>query len=116
LTTRGNIAQFILSGNPAGSGTLFVDNVYFSDVAMANQSFANTSVKIYPNPASTSITLENESAIESVSIYNVVGQEVKTAAPNSNTITLDISNLETGIYVIKSISEGRTSTSKFVKQ
>ena len=116
LTTRGNIAQFILSGNPAGSGTLFVDNVYFSDVAMANQSFANTSVKIYPNPASTSITLENESAIESVSIYNVVGQEVKTAAPNSNTITLDISNLETGVYVIKSISEGRTSTSKFVKQ
>lgn len=116
LTTRGNIAQFILSGNPAGSGTLFVDNVYFSDVAMANESFANATVKIYPNPASTSITLENESAIESVSIYNVVGQEVKTAAPNSNTITLDISNLETGVYVIKSISEGRTSTSKFVKQ
>ena len=30
LTTRANIAQLIYSGNPAGSMTIFVDNVYFS--------------------------------------------------------------------------------------
>jgi hypothetical protein len=30
LTTTGHIAQLIFSGNPAGTGTVFIDNVYFS--------------------------------------------------------------------------------------
>jgi hypothetical protein len=116
LTTRGHIAQLIFSGQPIGQGTLYVDNVYFSNVALANDTFANNTLKIYPNPASNAITLENESAIESVNIYNVVGQEVKVAAPNANSITLDISNLESGMYIIKSVSEGKTNTTKFVKK
>lgn len=32
LTNRNNIAQMILSGDPAGSSTVYVDNVYFSTV------------------------------------------------------------------------------------
>ena len=35
LTTRGHIAQIILSGNPAGSGTLYVDNMYFSSQTLS---------------------------------------------------------------------------------
>lgn len=81
-----------------------------------NDSFDSNTLKIYPNPASNAITIENESTIESVNIYNVVGQEVKVASPNANSITLDISNLETGIYIIKSVSEGKTNTTKFVKK
>lgn len=33
LTTTGHIAQLIFSGNPAGIGTVFIDNVYFSKPA-----------------------------------------------------------------------------------
>ncbi len=33
LTTRANIAQLIYSGQPAGSATIFIDNVYFSKEA-----------------------------------------------------------------------------------
>lgn len=33
LTTTGHIAQLIFSGNPAGTGTIFIDNVYFSKPA-----------------------------------------------------------------------------------
>lgn len=33
LTARAHIAQIILSGNPAGSGTLYVDNMYFGFAA-----------------------------------------------------------------------------------
>ena len=35
LTTRAHIAQYILSGNPAGSGTLYVDNIYFSSQSVS---------------------------------------------------------------------------------
>ena len=34
LTTTGHIAQLIFSGNPAGTGTVFIDNVYFSKPAV----------------------------------------------------------------------------------
>lgn len=30
LSTRANIAQLIYSGQPAGSATIYIDNVYFS--------------------------------------------------------------------------------------
>jgi hypothetical protein len=33
LTTKANIAQLILSSNPAGSSTVYADNIYFSNVA-----------------------------------------------------------------------------------
>ncbi len=33
LTTRGHIAQIILVGQPTGTGTVFIDNVYFSKSA-----------------------------------------------------------------------------------
>lgn len=116
LVTKGHIAQLIFAGQPVNAGTLFVDNVYFSNVALSNATFENSKIKIYPNPAYNTITLENESSIEAISVYNVMGQEVLSTTPNTNSTTLDISALNSGIYVIKSTSEGKTSTSKFVKQ
>jgi hypothetical protein len=35
LTTRAHIAQIILSGNPAGSGTMYIDNIYFGNQAIS---------------------------------------------------------------------------------
>ena len=36
LTTRGHIAQIILSGNPAGSGLVYVDNMYYLELLLQN--------------------------------------------------------------------------------
>ena len=35
LTTKGHIAQIIFAGNPVGTGVLYVDNIYFHNVAPA---------------------------------------------------------------------------------
>jgi hypothetical protein len=34
LVTKGHLAQLIFSGNPAGSGTVYIDNVYFHNVTL----------------------------------------------------------------------------------
>ncbi|MBR5911702.1 MAG: T9SS type A sorting domain-containing protein [Bacteroidales bacterium] len=56
----------------------------------------NQLANIYPNPATTSVTLEGEN-LNSVAIYNVAGQLVRVVKLESliNTITLDI---EAGVY------------------
>ncbi len=62
-----------------------------------------SSLKLYPNPAVSSITLEfpvfgvNEKTVE---LYNSIGQLVKAETFRSFTTTLDISTLPSGIYLV----------------
>jgi hypothetical protein len=60
------------------------------------------SLEVYPNPASSSMTLSSNRPFEKVEIYNMLSQEVysektgKTASRN-----IDVSSLPGGIYFIK---------------
>lgn len=71
-------------------------------------------ISIYPNPASNVIFIkENKSRVESINIYNVNGQ---LKAQYNNTISIDISQLTQGLYVINLIDkEGNIKTNKFLK-
>ncbi|SHJ27367.1 conserved repeat domain-containing protein/Por secretion system C-terminal sorting domain-containing protein [Flavobacterium haoranii] len=71
---------------------------------------------LYPNPANEiiNISTKNQTEINSVEIYNLVGQIV-LAIPNT-TNKIDVSNLETGTYFIKVNTEKGSTTTKFVKE
>lgn len=70
----------------------------------------------YPNPATNNLTISASKNIENVAIFNVIGQKVMSVAPNSNTKSLDVSNLNTGVYILKATIEGIQGSYKFVKQ
>lgn len=59
-----------------------------------------SSISISPNPVSNVINIELPPNVEisDASIYNVTGQKLLNV---SNTNTIDISNLETGMYILK---------------
>lgn len=69
------------------------------------------SVLIYPNPATNQITLKSEGEkIIDVAIYNSVGQLVNIINVSGQIMTLDVSALSKGIYVLeihKEISKER---------
>lgn len=117
LTNRSKIAQLILSSVPAGTGTLFFDNVYFSSVNLNSTSFINDAkVKLYPNPTSNILNIEAAAAIQSLSIVNILGQEVISRTATENMVSLDVSNLQSGIYVVKTTIDGVVSSTKFIKE
>ena len=116
LTNRAHIAQLILSGNPPAAGIVFVDNVYFSSTPLAATSFNMAEVKMYPNPASDIVTITAVNPIDSVSIYSVLGQEIKQLQFNTNAVSVDIADLQAGMYIIKVTSSGVTATSRLVKK
>ena len=78
-----------------------------------------TSVNLYPNPNTTGkLTIRNVNAIDGISIYDVLGKNVKQLnAKNSseNLETIDISDLKDGVYIVKlTHSSGATETKRLI--
>lgn len=116
LVTKGHIAQLIFAGQPVGAGTLFVDNVYFTTSVLSNQSFDLAKINMYPNPASNMLIITSAHKMDAILVYNVIGQEVMNVIVNDDNKEINVSSLEDGIYLVKVISEGKVSTSKFIKE
>ena len=101
---------------PGTPNVVFIDNVYFTSNNLGVKDFTSSNIKMYPNPTSSVFTIEANEIVESVSLFNVLGQEVLAKNPNSNSVTLDIANLQTGVYVVKTMIGGVLSTSRIVKK
>lgn len=99
-----------------GNGTVYFDNIYFSTSNLATTSFEASKIRMYPNPSSTYLTIENTDTIDSVSIINTLGQEVMRKASNATSTTLSVSDLQSGVYIVKIVSAGTTSTQRFIKK
>jgi hypothetical protein len=115
LTTKGNIAQLVLSGAPVG--TVYIDNVYFSKTisTLGIANFETSNVKMYPNPVTDYFTIEANGAIDEVTVYNVLGQEILVKSPKSNATTIQTSDLQKGVYIIKMAVDGKVTTAKIIK-
>lgn len=73
-----------------------------------------SSTVVYPNPANSVLNIQSDSLIDHVTFVNYLGQEV--LEKNVNQQQIDISSLETGIYLATIFSNGSYKTIKVVKQ
>ena len=109
-----NVASFpAIDTMPVCSSTFNPNNctLYNSvtEVSMA-------AISIYPNPASTTLTISSP-ALSLVSIVNLLGQEEVSSSKYQDTRQIIIASLPSGIYFIKLKDEtGHETVSKFVKQ
>ena len=113
-----NFFQFKLgSSSDLRTKIAFFDNIYFSvNSTLGNEKFETSIVKMYPNPASNVLNIESVGTIQNIAIYNVLGQEVMNKLSNETSVSLDVSGLNSGIYVIKTKIDGTVSSSKFIKE
>ncbi len=76
-------------------------------------------VDIYPNPVngSASLNLNNAEELVTVNVYSAQGVLVRTIKADSNgTISIPVSDLANGLYMLKAVKKDRTVLSgKFVK-
>ena len=92
------------------------DEPVFSD-------FPKNNLSIYPNPACKTlhIIFQSESTAPAIAtIYNQLGQQIKSEIPieiqpGNNELSLDVSSLETGVYLLQLAIDGQVTTKKFVK-
>lgn len=78
---------------------------------------ANESIKIYPNPTSSILNIENTRSGQTMSDITIINETGNKVLPNSNSIInqnlikLDVSNLSPGIYFLN-IMRGSESSSR----
>lgn len=71
-------------------------------------------INIYPNPANETLYIKSKAPIQSISILNTVGLEVKNIQTQVN--ALDISNLPAGVYIAEVQTTNGKITQRFIKQ
>lgn len=82
---------------------------------LATDSFALSQLKYFPNPVREILNLEFSENISSIKIYNLIGQQVANRNPNANDVKLDLSNLNSGTYIVKIISGENSRAIKISK-
>ena len=87
---------------------VYVDNIYFSEEPLSTSDFALSTLKLYPNPAANYFEVETEHSIDSLKIFNLLGQEMISV---ENETRINISSLQTGSYLVQ-ISSGDKKTTK----
>ncbi len=72
-------------------------------------------ISVYPNPATNFINVYSEKMV-SINIYSIDGSLVKSVNAASNSTSIEISDLATGVYVVKCNDGENTEVTRFVKQ
>jgi hypothetical protein len=116
LASNNHIAQLIFSGNPSGSGVVYVDNVLFHNVVTGIETIQANEMKLYPNPVQNELSIANSENLATIQILSLTG-DIILVQKDMTTATLDVSQLENGLYVcvLKTIY-GEILQSKFIKE
>ncbi len=100
-----------------------INSVYISPLhptGVTDLEDAHNEIKVYPNPASNSISIEflkNNQNNYNIGIYNTLGQLVEVAwEARANKKTADISQLPAGVYTLKYTTASGNATTMFIKQ
>lgn len=78
--------------------------------------FSNDHFTYYPNPVKNMLNISNNSAITSVSVFNMLGQEVLSKSIGSNSGQVNLSVLPSGNYVVKITADSGVQTFKIIKE
>jgi Secretion system C-terminal sorting domain len=106
-----------------------MSNIYFdynapittNDAQTTYASLSNTIVELddsftlYPNPSQSIVNIKSAHTIESVELYDVQGRILEKRFENSDTVIIDLSNRDNGIYFLKITSEKGSKVEKVVK-
>ena len=74
---------------------------------------AHNEIALYPNPATTALTIKAQNPINQITITNVLGQTIFSNEYNANTVQVNVAGLPTGVYFVK---VNGNEVRKFVKE
>ena len=72
--------------------------------------------KMYPNPVDNVLTISADEDIQQISIYNILSVKVMEMTLNNKEAVLDLSNLESGMYLIEILGKNEKSIKTFIKE
>ena len=74
-----------------------------------------TSLSVYPNPVNDRLYIETETEVEEVVVYDVYGRQQSTVN-GQQTLSIDVANLNSGIYFVKVVTTEGEVVKRFIKK
>jgi hypothetical protein len=116
LTTRENIAQYILVGQPTGTNTVYVDNVYFfkdTGVSTNTPVLGQNHIKAFPNPVRIGESVQLSAVATQIEVFDLAGKLILSSWNTSVIPTAGMN--QAGVYVVKvRLLDGSIQTNKLV--
>jgi hypothetical protein len=83
--------------------TFYLDDVvYDGDPTVSILEYSQAVYSVFPNPTNGMITVQGEENIDAIVVRNILGATVMNVeSPFSNTVNLDMSALENGVYLLE---------------
>lgn len=121
--THNGVSGIITLQLPAGNHVIqrtsgvTTTNLYYMSVAYVSLGIDTINISklsVFPNPVQNNLYINSNTKIEKVLIYNIMGMLIKTVETNFETI--DLSNLNTGNYLIKVLTDKGFENKMIVKK
>ena len=111
ITTTAGQAYYVFVVNSGSVTDIVIDgtNLGLGDNTIEGFSF-------YPNPSNETLNLLSIDNIESVAIYNILGQKVIDQNIEATSTQLNVAGLSTGTYIMKVSVNGQLGTYKIIKR
>lgn len=104
------------AGDPVNGDVVYFDNMTGSIVSVPLSVEKNTleGVSVYPNPVRETLSINSPDGSDII-LYNVLGATVKTFKKANALQDVSVSNLESGLYFVRVINEGKVFQTKIIK-
>ncbi len=88
-----------------------------ADEVLGTGGFEMKNLKAYPNPVSDVLTIINSTALDRITVYNMLGQELIAQKANGDKTEINVSALPAGTYTVKvHAANGASASLKVMKQ
>ena len=134
ITWYSSSAEAITNSNPLAPSTVLVSGTtYYAmqtvngctssfplavlvTINLANANFELNGLQYFPNPVMNNLHLINTQTIDSVSVYNIIGQQLRLILPNALSTEIDMSTFPEGNYILLIESNGYHKVIKVSKR
>ena len=86
------------------------------DVVLGRDTFNKDAFNYHPNPVKDVLNLSYSTEITSITVFNLLGQQVISQQPNAADVKLDMSSLAEGAYIVNVASGNIVKTIKVIKK
>ena len=107
--------NFDVSGATAGEKTFYFDNVSFAN-PLSTEQFEISTFKAFPNPTQDSWNIKTTQNINNIEVYDMLGKRVMVLKPEVQEISVNASELNSGLYFAKITTPSGTSSIKLIKK
>ena len=112
--TLGGIDFFSIDAN----NNYWLDNLVFDlgpFVTVGTDDFSANNFSVYPNPVQDVLNIRTSNTVDAIAVYDVLGKLVLATTPDAISPTMDMSSLNSGVYLVKVTIDGASKTVKVVK-